>query len=76
MTEPVEKISVLRWVTMTALAALFVSDYAFDAWAKPVPNWAYVTLAALAVGIDARQLRELILTFLRGWVSQKTKDGK
>ena len=71
MTASPERISLLRWVTFGALAALFVSDYMFDSWAKPVPPMAYGILLAVALGIDLPSLRALFLRFLESFVDRK-----
>lgn len=43
---------------------LFVSDYGLDVFAKPVPNWAYWVIALLAVGVDVKDLKEIIVSVL------------
>lgn len=74
MTKPTtEQISVLRWLAIFACAALFVSDYGLDVWAKPVPVYTYYMLGAIAIGIDVPQLRGLFLTFLKGMTGGKDK---
>lgn len=59
------RVSTLRWVAMTAFAALFVTDYALDAWAKPVPDWAYAVLGAVSVGVEVPMIRDLLLAVVR-----------
>jgi hypothetical protein len=65
--EPTQtQISRLRWLTVVAGIALFVTDYGFDLFKKEVPNYVYAALAAIALGVDVTQLRELLLRVLTG----------
>lgn len=74
MTAPTrEQMSALRWLSLTALMALFVSDYGLDAWAKPVPSYAYGICIAIAIGIDIPTLRDLFLQFLKNTVKSDDK---
>lgn len=75
MTKPTkEQMSALRWLSLITLLALFVSDYGLDAWAKPVPTYAYGICIAIAIGIDVPTLRDLLLQFLRNTVSNDKKN--
>jgi hypothetical protein len=73
MTQPSSKqISTIRWLAIGALALLFVSDFGFSSWAKPVPNEAYWVVGAAALGIDLDTARKLLVRFLEGFIK---KDG-
>lgn len=68
-----EQISRLRWLSITALAALFVSDYGFAIFAKEVPGLVYMGLVAIAIGVDMGTMRGLFVAFLKSWV--RADDG-
>lgn len=70
-----EQLSRLRWLSIAALSALFVADYGFDLFRKPVPQQVYYVLGAIAIGIDIRQMRELIILFAKSWINNTTKSG-
>lgn len=68
MSEPTrEQVSFLRWFAILCAVALFVSDYYFDAWAKPPPSLAYWVCASVAAGVDVKTFRALILQVARSW---------
>lgn len=69
----VERMSFLRWLAIIAGLMLFVSDYGFDAWSKPVPVQAYVLIGAVALGVDAPALRRVVLKFLESWAGGDKK---
>ena len=68
-----EKISILRWVSILCFILLFVSDFGFDAWKKPVPKETYWLIGSIVLGIDAATLRDLLLQFFRNMVSHNDK---
>ena len=45
-------------------AGLFFADYGLDTFAKPVPAWPYWVLGLLAVGVDAKDLKKIIVAVL------------
>lgn len=61
----------MRYLAIFAGMALFVSDYGLDVWAKPVPPHAYGLVLAVALGVDAKNLRDVILKFLNAWAGGK-----
>lgn len=69
--QPQERVTLLRWLVIIALFALFVSDYGLDAWVKPVPNTAYGLLLAVALGVDLPALRSLMIRFAENFVEKK-----
>lgn len=68
-----ERLSLLRWLALVAGACLFVSDYGFDAWAKAVPFHAYVIIGAVALGVDAPALRQVVIKALEAWAGGSKK---
>ena len=56
--------AVTRIVAFLLLAAMFVSDYMFDMWAKEVPREAYLLVASIALGVDIQFLRDILITAL------------
>ncbi len=64
-----EKVSVLRWLSVFCLILLFVSDFGFDVWVKPVPKETYWLIGSIVLGIDIATLRDLLLQFFRTMVS-------
>lgn len=73
-----EQLGRLRWLAIAAISALFVTDYGFDIFKKPVPELVYVTLGAIAIGVDVGQLRDLLVQFLKSFigVADNNKDDK
>ncbi|MBU0644822.1 MAG: hypothetical protein KJ731_15785 [Alphaproteobacteria bacterium] len=61
------------FATLCALA-LFVADYGLDVLAKPVPQWAYMSLGLLALGVEAGALRRLLLQIIRA-MARVPQDG-
>ena len=45
-------------------AALFVADFGLDSFAKPIPNWPYWVLGALAVGVDLKDFKQIVISIL------------
>lgn len=73
-----DELSLLRLLTILAILVLFIADYGFDVLAKPVPNLVYLALAAIALGIDIKYLRDLLAAFLRAQagLSNESRNGK
>ena len=61
-----EQLGRLRWLSIIAGGLLFVADYGFAATAKQVPSIVYGVLAAIALGVDIKRLRSIIVTMLVG----------
>lgn len=69
------QISRLRWLSIISLGGVFVADYGFDVFAKPVPDFVYYGLVAIAIGIDIAQLRNILLEFLKSIAGIKREDA-
>lgn len=53
-----------RLLAVFAGAGLFIADIGFDWFSKPVPNWSYWVIGLLAVGVDVKDLKEIIVSIL------------
>lgn len=53
-------ISVWRAVAGVACFAFVVAEHATDWFNPPLPTWVYLTLGAIALGVDATEARGLI----------------
>ena len=56
--------AVTRSLALCLLAAMFVTDYMFDLWAKGVPREAYLLVASIALGVDVTFLRDILINAL------------
>ena len=57
----------LRWLAYLCLAAMFVTDYGLGLWVRPPPHAAYVGVIAVALGVEARHFRSIILKMMRAF---------
>lgn len=64
--------SIIRIIAVLSGLLIFVTDYGFDLWAKSVPHNVYIGLALIAAGTEIKDIREILLSVLRG----KTGGGK
>lgn len=58
----------INWIRPLAvflMLILFAADYGFNVMAKPVPKYVYWALLGCMVGIDAKDMKSLILTVLK-----------
>jgi len=65
MAEDGEKFPWIRAISIIAVIALFVADFAFDIMAKKPPLWAYLVPGLLALGIEARAVGRLLMQVVR-----------
>jgi hypothetical protein len=56
--------AITRTVSFLALAALFVTDYMFNIWAKEIPREVYLALVSVALGVDIQFIRNILVTSL------------
>jgi hypothetical protein len=70
-----EKIGQLRWLSIGAVSALFVTDYGFNLFQKEVPTFVYGGLVAIAVGIDMNTVRIMITAALAKALNIDDKKG-
>ncbi|MEC5291988.1 hypothetical protein VSX64_14610 [Aurantimonas sp. C2-6-R+9] len=56
--------AIIRAVALALVLGLFVTDYGFDLWAKPVDVSIYLFLVAVALGIDATWFRDTLKAVL------------
>lgn len=64
--------NVIRATSVVSVIVLFVLDYGLDVLAKDIPKEVYFGLLAVALGIDIKGLRAIILRLL-GVKSGETK---
>jgi len=62
---------VTRMIAFAALAAMFVTDYMFDLWAKPIPREAYLVVSALALGVDINSIRDILINAIAKFLKKE-----
>lgn len=66
--------AISRVLAFVTLAAMFVTDYMFNMWAKEVPREAYLLVVAVALGVDIEFLRGLLVNALSRTLGVEAKD--
>ena len=68
----------VRLLSIAAIIALFVADYAFNILAKTPPWWAYLVPGLLALGIEGPAVGRLLMSVVRGFarISQEEDTEK
>ncbi|WP_434286321.1 hypothetical protein [Celeribacter sp. SCSIO 80788] len=65
MAEDSKKFGLVQVIAVLFVIGLFAADYGFDVMAKQPPWWAYVVPGLLALGLEVRALRRLVVQAVR-----------
>lgn len=49
------------------IIGIVVTDNALELWAKPPPDWLYIGLAFVALGVTTEDAKQVLLSFVRNW---------
>lgn len=52
---------------MIAIVGIVVTDHAMELWAKSPPQWLYIGLAFVALGVTTDDAKQILLSFVRTW---------
>lgn len=61
---------------MVAIVGIVVTDHAMELWAKPPPQWLYIGLAFIALGVTTDDAKQILLSFVRTWVKAGQNNGE
>ena len=67
---------VVAVMCMVAIVGIVVTDHAMELWAKPPPQWLYIGLAFIALGVTTDDAKQILLSFVRTWVKAGQNNGE
>lgn len=66
--------AIIRATALVGVVGLFVTDYGLAIWAKEIDKSIYILLLAVALGVDAAWLREVLKAVLTRTLGVDGKD--